>query len=309
MTDVLALALVCANGDLIDTATTPFRLSTGQVLFGPPPIDAPVIEAAGLLAGSLDGSARWLGRALRVRILLDTGSPQELLEAIERLSAAVAPVVPGTIRGRNCQLIITRPDGEQRAISARYTGGLDGLAIETGVDETLQVDLIFRAADPHWSSLALSDASVSFPITGTGVAATLFNATIGFNQAGQPFSGFTSTAAQGTTLVVLNNQGDAEAWPTFEITGAATSIEVMSRTSGQQWRWTGTLASGAVLAVVTDDRAPSVRVGAANSYGGIAAGSRLFPLVGGPNEVAVSVAGADTNTRMAITWTPRRLTS
>lgn len=311
MTDLLKVALIGANGDLIEASATtrPFRLSTGQALFGPPPVDAPTVEAVGLLAGSLDGIARHQGRALRLRLFLDADSPQTLLEAIQRLSQAVSPVLPGSTRGRNCTLIITRPGGEQRAITARYTGGLDGLAIATGQDDHLEIDLIFRASDPHWWSLALSGAQVSFPVTGTGVTATLFSDTIGFNQTGQPFDGFQSTATQGTTLVVLDNLGDAEAWPTFELTGAAASVEVMSRTTGYSWRWGGTLASGAVLTVVTDDRAPSVRIGAANAYGGITAGSRLFPLVGGPNEVAVSVGGANTSTRLTITWQPRQLTA
>ena len=309
MSDVLALTLVGANGDLIDCATAPYRLGAGQVLFGPPPVETPSLPATGLLAGVVDGRARWSERALRVRLVLDCGSPQELLEAIQRLSAAVAPVTPGTTRGRNCQLIVTRPDGEIRTISARYTGGLDGLAIETGVDSALVVDLIFRAADPHWSNLNQVDAYITFPVTGSGAEATPFNAPIGFNQVGHPFNGFQSTEAAGTAVVTLVNQGDAEAWPTFEVTGAASAVEVMSRTTGHRWRWAGTLGSGLVLTVITDDRAPSVRVGATNSYSGIAAGSRLFPLVGGPNDVAFSIAGADTNTRVAISWQHRQLTA
>lgn len=305
---MVALTIVGANGDLISTDVAPYRLGMGQVFFGPAPVDSPEISASGLLGGSLDGSARYLGRAMRVRLVLDCASPIALLEAIERLSAALSPVIPGTTHGRNCQLITTRPNGEQRGIAARYTGGLDGLAIDTGLTDALEVDLIFRASDPHWRSLANADAHVRFPITGSGVSSTPFNAPIGFNQVGQPFDGFQSTEAEGTALVVLRNVGDAETWPTYELTGAATALEVMSRTTGQRWRWTGTLASGATLTVSTDDRGPSVRVGAVNAYGGIAAGSRLFPLIGGPNEVAFSVAGADTNTGMAITWPHRQLT-
>lgn len=311
MTDLLAVTIVGANGDLFtcDEHSRPYRLGPGQALFGLPPIETPELTAGGLLAGSLDGRARYGAKAFRVRLIVDCDSNQDLLEALQRLGAAVTPVIPGTTRGRNCQVMVTRPDGEVRSISARYTGGLDGLAIETGRDEVLPVDLIFRASDPTWASLDLVDARVSFPVTGTGATATDFNATMGFDQVGQPFSGFQSTEAAGTAAVTLVNLGDAEAWPTFELTGAATSVEVMSRTTGYRWRWAGTLSSGAVLTVVTDDRSPSVRIGATNSYGGIAAGSRLFPLVGGHNEVAFSVAGADTNTRIAITWQHRQLSA
>lgn len=308
MTDLLALTLVGANGDLIDCATPPYRLGPGQVLFGPPPVETPSLPAAGLLAGVIDGRARWGERALRVRLVLDCASNQELLEAIQRLAAAVAPVIPGTTRGRNCQLIVTRPGGEIRTISARYTGGLDSLSIGTGRDDAIEVDLIFRAADPHWSNLAQVDARVDFPVTGTGAEATPFDDTLAFSAAGHPFDGFQSTEAAGTSVVSLVNQGDAEAWPTYEVTGAASAVEVMSRTTGHRWRWAGTLASSSVLTVVTDDRAPSVRIGATNSYSGVAAGSRLFPLVGGLNEVAFSVTGADTNTRITISWQHRQLT-
>ena len=126
MTDLLAITIVGANGDLLacDEHTRPYRLGPGPALFGLPPIESPEMPAAGLLAGSMDGRARYGARALRIRLIVDCDTDQELLEALQRLGAAVSPVIPGTTRGRNCQVIVTRPDGDVRSMSARYTGGL-----------------------------------------------------------------------------------------------------------------------------------------------------------------------------------------
>lgn len=305
---ILAATLVGANGDLIDTSVAPFHLGPGQALFGLPPVDAPTIEAAGILAGSMEGDARWLDRPLRLHLAIVTDTPQALLDAIQRLSAALAPVVPGTVRGRSCRLIVTRPDGTSRAISARYTAGLAGLEIEVGTATALEVDLIFRAADPHWAATDTADAAVSFPVTGSGATASGFDSpAIAFDEPGHPFDGFQSTEAAGTAVVTLINVGDAEAWPTWELTGQAATVEVVNRTTGARWRWAGSLASGATLEVVTDDRRPAVRIDGANAYAGIS--GRLWPLVPDANEIVFVVTGADTNTSLIASWQPRQLTS
>jgi hypothetical protein len=244
---------------------------------------------------------------LTLAIVTDT--PQALVEAIARLSAAVSPVVPGTVLGRSCRLSVARPDGTARTISARYTAGLAGLDVPNSTATAVEVDLIFRASDPTWADVGAVDAAVDFPVTGSGATSTPFSSSaLAFSAAGVPFDGFQSTEAEGTSLASLGNTGDAEAWPVWELTGQATSVEVVNRTTGERWRWVGTLASGARLEVVTDDRRPSVRIAGANAYGGMVAGSRLWPLAPGANEVAFIVGGADTNTTMVATWHNRQLT-
>lgn len=304
-----AVTLIGANGDLIDTSVPPFTLGPGQGLFGPPPVDAPSVAAVGILAGSLEGNARWLDRPLRLNLSIVAGTHQGLLEAIQRLSAAVAPVVPGTVLGRSCRLVVTRPDGTSRTISARYTAGLPALELPVVTATAVEVALVFRAADPTWATVGTVDAVVSFPVTGSGASATPFDSpSLAFDAAGHPFDGFQSTEAEGTAAVVLANLGDVEAWPVWELTGQATSVEVVNRSTGQRWRWAGTLPSGARLEVVTDDRRPSVRVGGVNAYGGTATGSRLWPLAPGANDVVFIVGGADTNTSLTATWAARQLT-
>lgn len=303
--------IIGANGDVIrcraGNAAT-YQLAANPGIFGAGPVDVGELDAPGLLAGALNGRSRFAPRPLRWSVAVQAATTQDLLDAIDRLVAATSPVTPGTNDSRECQLIVTRPNGRSRQLSAKYSSGLDSVELATVNATAVKVDLIFRAADPHWVDVEANEAYVVFPVTDSGVEATPFDDPIEFDAVGIPFDGYQSTETEGTSLAVLVNSGKAAAWPVWSIQGSATSVEVVNRATGTVWRWQGTLGQTETLTVVSNDRHPSLRIGDADRWGDLVVGSALFPLVPGDNEIVFTVAGADTNTRMSCQWQDRWLT-
>ena len=310
---VLSLGVIGANGDVVDFAPggRPFRLARNFGLLGVPPVELASVSSPGLVSGSLRGKPRRQPKPIVVRVLVLADTPQRLYESLERLATAVDPVTPGSSAGRDSRLVVTRPDGTIRQLSARYSSGLETWPVITTGQTEVEVEILFRADDPHWTDLTLVGEVVNFPVTSTGDQDTPFDdPATAFDEAGTPFDGFRATAEEGTAVATLTNAGNAETWPIWTITGAATSVEVSNRTTGAVWRWEGNVAGTSELTVDTNDRFPSARLNGANAWSGLAVGAKnLFPLIAGPNNIVVTVLGADTNTTLSCTWLPRWLSA
>lgn len=304
--------IIGANGDIIACdRSSNYDLAAVAGLFGSPPIRLGQRDSPGLVAGSLKGKPRRLAKPYLWQIIVYGDTHQECVAALERLVTAVDPVTPGSDLGRDCRLIVTRPDGSHRQLTARYSSGLDVWPFETGQDTAITVEVLFRADDPHWSALTPDTESVTFPVTGTGNADTPFSdPDTPFSDPDTPFSGFVSTPEEGTVTATLTNEGNAEAWPVWEITGSILSAELANLTTGAVFRWDGVLTSAQTLTVDTNDRGPTVRVDGTNAWSGLAvAAKNLWPLTPGDNEVVATVLGADTDTTMRVTWFPRWLSA
>ena len=304
--------IIGANGDVIACdRSSNYDLAGTAGLFGTPPIRLGQRDSPGLIAGSLKGKPRRLAKPYLWQIVVYGDTHQECVEALERLATAVDPVTPGADHGRDCRLIVTRPDGSHRQLEARYSSGLDVWPFTTGQDTAVTVEVLFRADDPHWSALTPDTESVEFPVTGSGSADTpTDDADTITDDPATPTDGFLATPEEGTVTATLVNEGNAEAWPVWEITGSVLSAELTNVTTGAVWRWDGVLTAAQTLAVDTNDRAPSVRVDGANAWSGLAAGAKnLWPLAPGANNVVATILGADTNTTMRVTWFPRWLSA
>ena len=306
-------SIIGANGDIlncdVENNSGPYHLANDPGIFGSPPVDIEVVNSAGLTAGDIHGRARHLAKPVRWSINVAADTPDGLYQALQRLSRAVDPVVPGTNERRSCRLQVTRPDGTARQIVATYSTGLTAITPETATINALRANLLFRCAEPYWASVEGSEAYVVFPITGTGAVATPFSdpGTL-FSAANVPFNGFTSTEVENTASTTLTVQGDAQSWPLWRVQGAAASVEVINRATGRRWSWVGTLAPGQELVIDTLDSHPTARLDGANAWGGMVSGSDTFPLVPGDNRIVFKVTGADTGSSMSVEWQDRWLT-
>jgi hypothetical protein len=141
---------------------------------------------------------------------------------------------PGTLE-------VLRPDGSGRRISVYYSQGFDGQGdTATGITWDSAV-LTLWCEDPYWEDLQPQTVHRE---TGAGVD---FLA---------PYPSVSSSQVLGATTV--NNPGDVDVWPTWQITGPATAITFTREDTNDSFVLTmadtvhGALLAGETVTISTD---------------------------------------------------------
>lgn len=185
------------------------------------------------------------------------------------------------------RLVIRRPDGSGRQISAEYEAGFDGEPGYGWVDDTAVVGLF--CPDPYWEDLASRTEIREY---GAGVD---FQA---------PFPSVSSAQVLGATKIT--NTGDVEAWPQWLITGPADAVVATNDSTGESFTITHALADA------TEEIRVDTTIGAVRGPGDINLssaldwpGAVLWSLQPGVNSVTFAVTGSGAGTSIALTWTPR----
>lgn len=185
------------------------------------------------------------------------------------------------------RLRIARPDGTAREIFAYYQTGFDGEPGQVWWYDTDAVSLF--CPDPFWQAVD--------PITYERES----SAPVDFLD---PYPSVSSGQVIGEPTMMLN-PGDAEAWPTWVITGPMDSITASNNTLGMSFTLTFELDPGEQIRMTTR---PLDVVGPAGEN---LAGALDWPdadpwyLDPGLNEVEFVVAGADPDTRVVLSFHPR----
>lgn len=187
---------------------------------------------------------------------------------------------------------VREPDsGESRSVTGWYAGGLEGNYGRdvSGVDWQT-VGLTFRCPDP----IAYGDpASAVWSVV--GVSRPFLSVT-------EPFF----PVVLGDSLVggerVLRNAGDVDAWPVTVVTGPGSGLVLENVTTGKSFALSGSITQPVTIdtrRVVAD-----VFDAAGDLWDRVALGSSLFPLVPGENRVRVTLAGASSASKVAMSWQP-----
>jgi len=183
-------------------------------------------------------------------------------------------------------LTLHRPNGTARTIACYYQDGYER-AGDAGPTADV-VALSLYCPDGAWRD-----------VEPTAVTRT-------YTDASPPFLTNFPTIASSSTLgdTIATNPGSMEAWPTWTITGPASSIVATNHTTGQSWTLdavahTGALTAGQTVTLATDPPAvtgPGGNWTAALVY----PGSVLWGLDPGDNAVTFAVVGsaAGTSIRM-----------
>jgi hypothetical protein len=186
-------------------------------------------------------------------------------------------------------LQIQRPDGTTRQVTVYTTAGLD--TPETDIDYTVFA-FTLQTPDPYWYDLVqqnlvftISDAPGILPLLPIQLAASTIigNATI-------------------------TNNGSALAYPVWTITGPGTPT-IQNLTTGRQWSLNTPIPAGQVIQVATQpgqQYAANITT-ATNIWDELVLSSLrdLWPLVGGVNQVSLSMPGSSTSTAISVSWTQR----
>jgi hypothetical protein len=160
---------------------------------------------------------------------------------------------------------------------------VDSSGIRLGI---LRVSLEFVAIDPRFYNASLTQASVALSATTTGGFC--------FNDAGDPPNFCFDTAPNDTVCIPVGdfgvrfvmNHGNAYTPPVFSIRGACQNITVQNAESGQEWSWTGNVASGELKA---DHLARTITLNGTEVYSGLSTDSEFFWLAPGETQINITV--------------------
>lgn len=185
-------------------------------------------------------------------------------------------------------ITVTRPDGSARQIDVLYEDGFQG---EGNDDDVLFASpvLTLLCPDSYWRDVTPVILRREFQGGNTSFFA--------------PYPTVSGGQILGDTT--LTNDGDVQAWPSWTITGPATSITATNYTTGQTFTLSTTLTPGELVTITT--KRPTVRGPAGQSL--INAlnwpAAYLWGLVPRANSVNFGVAGADIGTAIELSFFPR----
>lgn len=145
---------------------------------------------------------------------------------------ALARAFTRTLREGSGTLEVLRPDGTGRRIAVYYSQGFDGQGdTATGITWDSAV-LTLWCEDPYWEDLQPRTVHRETGTPGDFLA---------------PYPNVSSSQVLGATTV--DNPGDVDVWPTWQITGPATAITFTRDDTGDEFVLTmGDTVHGALLA-------------------------------------------------------------
>ncbi|WP_018536381.1 phage tail domain-containing protein [Streptomyces sp. MspMP-M5] len=253
-----------------------FQATAGMTGLGLPSVSAQWLESAG--DGSRFRGQRVLSRDLDVPLDIVGRDREHLRTLISRLARAVAG---------ECTLVLLDDEGVRWSTSVYRTGGGD---IELSSGNDLQTVLSFRAPDPYFTA-----STVATQVVGGDAEANPFLSSL---------TALPLAASQAIGEIQLDNVGDADAYPVWEVYGPGHDLTVKSPT-GESLRWTGTL--GATEKLVLDTRTGTVKDGTgANRYSLLAPAPRFWTVPPGISTAYVSLLDTTAASKIVCRWRPRR---
>jgi hypothetical protein len=235
-------------------------------------------------------SVRHRDREFVLPIWLDASSESALRTAMRDLVAKMDPT-----RGDG-KIRVTSPTGDQREITCRVASGLE-LSERLGSTSGPTVQravVVFRAHDPYWT-----DTSDIIDTYTTGQPATFF-----------PLFPLRLTSSEIFAAATVNNDGDVEAWPRWQITGPGSAFALRNLTTGKLLQLTTGLGGGETATIDTRPGAKTVvKNDGTNLFPDLSSDTSLWPLARGSNSIQVEMPGATSASEVRLTWRRRYLSA
>lgn len=257
-----------------------YQAKTGVTGFGLPPVSVQWLEGAG--DGAVFRRRRVLTRDIDIPLEILARDRSHLQQLTSRLTLAVAG---------KCTLTLLDDDGTMWTTDVYRTGGGDyAYGTDTSGEREFETVITFRSSDPYWTS---SEAQ---------------NRYIGGDQGASPF--LTSlmsvpvSASQSIGEIQLDNDGDAEAYPIWEITGPGRNFKAVSP-DGEKLAWTGTLLANDRL--ILDTRSGTVvDQNGNNRYAELGDAPRFWTVKPGLSSATAQLEDISTASKIACSWRPRK---
>ncbi|AGM12118.1 minor tail protein [Streptomyces phage Godpower] len=266
--------------DQVETSGYGVQALTGVSGLGLPPVAVQWIEGAG--DGAVYRRSRTLARDIDIPLDIVGRNRRDLKDHLSRLSLMLAG--PCTLRmieddGTDWSTQVVRVGGGE------YTYGVDSIGTTD-----LQTVVTFRAGDPYWTSSVISSKQVGGDLTASPFVSS--------------FGSMPVAASQAIGTILLENTGDAVAYPVWEVFGPGNNFKAVSP-SGEMLHWTGSLAAGQRL-IVDTKRGTVVDGTGANRYSELAAAPRFWAVEPGTSTAEASLLDVTNASRIVCSWRPRK---
>lgn len=238
-------------------------------------------------AGSRLRSVKVAAREVDIPFLVKGNSALELRTNIRNLLRMFDPSRgDGTLR-------ITGPDGMQRDLHCRYSGGFETQESSDSTWSNMQkLALSFHAFDPYWYD---SDPTI-----------TTWN--IGKKTSFFPLLPMHVTSSEVIGLNTVMIGGDVECWPIWIITGPGSAIVLQNQTTGESITFNIPLLLGESITIDTNIGKKTVfKNDGSNQFGSLTPESSLWSLIPGDNTVNIQVTDGNENTSVQLTYRNRYL--
>jgi hypothetical protein len=271
-----------------------------------PPVDY-VLETVPLDNQCANGTAKQEGqqvvrldikpREVRLELLVEGVDEADKWAKIRKYIKAFSP-----LKGEG-RLEVTTPGSPTRYLKCRYLDGLTGKEDSESTTPTVQrLKVVLIAYDPYWYSAN----TISLTLTQTGTQQTFF-----------PFFPLRLTSFQTFAETVINNDGEATAYPVWTVYGPAQSLKFTNVTTGQfiQVNDPGPLDEGVMLLnsgqYLTIDTRPGnysvIRSDGTNLFKYVSPDSVMWGLQPGDNIISLEIASAASETRVDLTYETKYL--
>lgn len=189
-------------------------------------------------------------------------------------------------------------NGDSWYVDAHRAGGGDyAYGIDTTGEFDLRTVVTLRAGDPYWTSAVSDQRTISRAAVGRG----LIKDTTGGSTGADSLVKLRVSSSQVQGAVLMENSGDVEAYPVWEIHGPGSHI-VATGPNGDVWNWTGSLADGDVLTI--DSRtARAIDDTGASRYSQFDASPRFWTVPHGISTANVTMLGTG---YIVVTWQRRK---
>lgn len=255
---------------------------TGVTGLGLPPVAVQWLEGAG--DGARYRGRRVLPRDIDLPLLVDGNGDQSTFQQyLRRLTLILAG--PAMLR-------FVEDDGEEwSTMVVRTGGGGYTYGIDNDGRDALVFTITVRAGDPFFTSSHTQQVVIGETNVVRGMLPRLANLKL------------TNSQAMGSAEIV--NDGDANAYPIWEVYGPGDNFKAVS-SDGQTLSWVGHLNGGEVLTLDTKNGTVYDQSGT-NRYSNLAGAPRFFAFPPGPSSINVSFVNTLPGTsKVVCTWRPRR---
>ncbi|AGM12195.1 hypothetical protein ZEMLYA_20 [Streptomyces phage Zemlya] len=266
--------------DQVETNGYGVQALTGASGLGLPPVSVQWIEGAG--DGAVYRRTRVLPRDIDLPLDIVGRDRADLKNHLSRLSLMLAG--PCTLRmieedGTDWSTQVVRVGGGE------YTYGVDSIG-----STDLQTVITLRAGDPYWTSSVITRKQVGGDLTSSPFLTNMVQMQV--------------TASQAIGSILLENTGDAVAYPVWEIFGPGNNFKAVSP-SGQMLHWTGSLSAGQRLIIDTRQGTVVDSTGA-NRYSELAAAPRFWAIDPGISTAEASLLDVTNASKIVCSWRPRK---
>jgi hypothetical protein len=179
------------------------------------------------------------------------------------------------------------PNGTQRELSCRYSGGME--ISESGMTWQRFV-LVLKAFDPFWY-----DSSTHVETFKTGQPATFF-----------PIFPLRLTSSTVFADTSVNNEGDVETWPEWIIAGPGENIRLRNLTTGEVLNVFTSLGVGETITIDTRPGKKTVKKNdGTDLFSTLSEASSLWSLQEGNNSIRIEMSNATSDSSVQLSYRNR----